>query len=93
MKKLYENILANVDVEWLMRNTRELWKKEFGQCSVNHHQAAEFVENLLCAQKLDHVEKILFPADGKAVCQDKIMPLAWSIYHDGRCVRYMRLSW
>lgn len=77
MKKIYDEFLKWIDGKRLMKHTEELWRREFGQTSENHRQAAEYVYDLMIAEGIPNAELNFFSADGKAVYHDCIMPLGW----------------
>jgi len=77
MKELFYKILKEINVSWLLDNTRKLTELELGQTFENYHKAAEFTLNLIKEAGLENSEIVSFPADGKTVYQDKRMPLGW----------------
>jgi len=77
MKQAYEKFLRRVDGEKLFRRTVELAAIEIGQTTPCHIRAAEYVRQQLVEAGIPGVERIDLPADGRAACQDKLMPLAW----------------
>ncbi len=76
LKSLMKDIYDGVDRDWMMKNTVDLWKIELPQTWTAYTAAADHTEALLKAEGFD-VERIVFPADGKTVYQDKRMPYAW----------------
>lgn len=77
MSNMIQQLRDEVDVEWMLDRTEQLWRKERGQCCGNYREAAIFIEELMGESGLDRVERIPFPADGKTSFQDKTMPMAW----------------
>ncbi len=76
LKNLMTSIHDNIDRDWMLKNTVDLWRIELPQNWSAYTAAADHTEALLKAEGFD-VERIKFPADGKTVYQDKRMPYAW----------------
>ena len=77
MNASFGKILKEVNIPWLMENSRKLMDMELGQTFDHYHAAAKFTAKLIKEAGLENCELIEFPADGKTVYQDKRMPLAW----------------
>ena len=77
MNNLFEKVLKEVNIGWVMKNTERLAKIEFGQTFDDYQKAAAFTADLIKKAGIKSCEIINFPADGKTVYQDKTMPLAW----------------
>lgn len=73
----YRELHSAIDVESLMRNTEALYNLEYCQNFRGYHASADKTVEILKAAGIPNVEKITFPADGKAAYQDKITPLGW----------------
>ena len=73
----YRELHSAIDVESLMRNTETLYNLEYCQNFRGYHASADKTVEILKAAGIPNVEKITFPADGKASYQDKITPLGW----------------
>ena len=73
----YRELHSAIDVESLMRNTEALYNLEYCQNFRGYHASADKTVEILKAAGIPNVEKITFPADGKASYQDKITPLGW----------------
>lgn len=74
---IYELLKNELDETRLLSQTEKLWKTEFGQRHSDYQRSARLVENMLIEGGLEGVERIPFPADGKTVFHDRIMPLCW----------------
>jgi len=77
MKALFHHFLERTDTDFLMRETEELWLKEFPQTFQAYHEAAFYVRDLLERSGIPNVKLHEFPADGKSAFLDARMPLAW----------------
>ena len=77
MQNFYHYFLEHVDPDFLMLETENLWKKEFGQTYQCYHDAAFYTRDLLVKAGIPNVELIEFPADGKSAYCDIRMPIAW----------------
>jgi aminoglycoside 3-N-acetyltransferase len=78
MKNIFEIILQEINTQRLMRNTAQLLEIEKGQTFEDYRNAAGFTAGLIKDAGISDCKIIDFPADGKTVCQDKRMPLAWN---------------
>lgn len=77
MKILFHRFLEQIDPDFLMTETENLWKKEFGQTFRDYRAAAFYTKDLMERVKIPNVELHEFPADGKTVMLDARMPIAW----------------
>lgn len=66
-----------IDGTELVRKTTELCHIERGQTFRHYHQAIDYICNLMRENGVPNIEKIIFPADGTTVYEDKRMPIAW----------------
>ena len=78
MKKLFKQFVRDIDSKRVMRRVEKLTALELPQTFAAYHQAAEYAKNMLEADGFEHVQYLEFPADGKSVYLDRIMPLAWN---------------
>lgn len=79
MKKLFNDFLKNIDGSELVRRTVELCRIEGGQTFSDYARSAEHILQKMKEYGFPNAEKILYPADGRTVYHDKIMPLAWDL--------------
>lgn len=77
LKELFDTFAAEMNLDLMLAQTETLWRKELGQRYRDHRRAALYAESLCRKAGLSRVERIVFPADGKTVFQDKTSPLAW----------------
>ena len=76
-KELIKKIYGRLDMDFAVRETEELYKREYGQTFDNYKASSEYLYELLKREGFD-AELYTFPADGKTVYQDKRTPMAWS---------------
>ena len=76
MKDLIERLYSRFDKDFVKKHTEELAAIERRQTFPAYNEAAEYTYGLLTNLGFD-AEIIRFPADGRAVYQDKRTPLAW----------------
>ncbi|MFB3892171.1 MAG: AAC(3) family N-acetyltransferase [Phycisphaerae bacterium] len=79
MKRLYDQLLKVVDTPWMLANIERLWKAELGQSFRCYHESARLTERILKDSGFTRVERIPFPADGKATYLDATTPIAWDV--------------
>ena len=79
LKELYDAFSNEIDLDRMMAETEALWRRELGQRCRDNRRAARYVEDLCRKAGLSRVERIVFPADGSTVYQDKTSPLAWDV--------------
>src|SRR5690349_11956156 len=87
----FSNVLAQVDMAWVMENTERLWQTERGQCFRHYRQAALLAEKLLRESGVERVERIVVPADGKTTYLDRTMPMAWDATRGTLTVKQSRV--
>src|ERR1051326_5918139 len=88
----FSNVLAQIDMDWVMANTERLWQTERGQCFRHYHQAALLAEKLLREAGVERVERIVVPADGKTTYLDRTMPMAWDATRGTLTVKQSRAA-
>ena len=77
MINLYRDFLKKTDADFLMRETENLWKKEFPQTYKAYHEAAFCAKEIAEKAGLPNVQIFELPADGKSAFLDERMPIAW----------------
>ena len=77
MKKIFRKFLALTDVDFLLNTTAQLTAIELGQTFPCYLKSAQLAERIMLELGLEEVQRIPFPADGKTVYHDVVMPLAW----------------
>ncbi|MBO4303820.1 MAG: DUF4910 domain-containing protein [Lentisphaeria bacterium] len=88
MISLYRKFLKKIDADFLMKETENLWRREFPQTFKAYHEAAFYTKELVEKAGLPNVELIELPADGKTAFLDNRMPIAW----DASCGRLTLLN-
>jgi len=88
----FSNVLAQLDMPWVMEHTERLWRTELGQCFRHYRQAALLAEKLLRESGVERVERIVVPADGKTTFLDRTMPMAWDATRGTLTVKQSRVS-
>lgn len=68
------------DAEWLKKHVCEMYRIERKQTFPAWQKSAQYAYDLLKSEGFEP-EKIDFPADGRAVYQDKITPIGWDCAH------------
>ena len=76
-KELIKLIYGTLDMDFALKETEELYKREYGQTFDNYKASSEYLYEMLKREGFD-AELYTFPADGKTVYQDKRTPLAWN---------------
>ena len=79
LNKYFHYFSRNINQDRLMSRLETLFTLESPQTSPAQEKAAEYTFNLLKEDGFTNVELLKFPADGKTVYQDKIMPLLWDV--------------
>ena len=74
-----KDIAAELDVDFLMKETAALTDLEYPQTFKARANAANYAKELLLREGFSNVEKVDFPADGKTAYQDKRMPISWDV--------------
>jgi len=77
MKEFFKQFASQIDSKRIMRRIEKLTALEFGQTFDDYHRAAEYAKEMLLEDGFDNVHYLEFPADGKSVYLDRIMPMAW----------------
>ncbi len=75
-KEIIKKLYSNLDMDFVIEKTEELYKLENGQTFENYKMASDYTYNLLEKEGFEPV-RYTFKADGKATYQDKRMPIAW----------------
>ena len=74
-----KDIAAELDVDFLMKETAALTDLEYPQTFKARANAANYAKEILLREGFSNVEKVDFPADGKTAYQDKRMPISWDV--------------
>lgn len=77
--RYFHDFSQKIDRERLMSRLETLATLERPQTSPAQERAAEYTFSLLKEDGFSGAELLKFPADGKTVYQDKIMPLLWDV--------------
>lgn len=75
----YHSFQQKIKGEQLFARMLKLGQLEYPQTSPAQEKAAEYTLHLLKEDGFSEAEILRFPADGKTVFQDKIMPLLWNV--------------
>ncbi|MBO4633361.1 MAG: DUF4910 domain-containing protein, partial [Lentisphaeria bacterium] len=77
MENLFKKIRSHLDAQMMAEKTEELCRIEMGQTFRHYHQAIDWICAEMKKVGIPNVERLVFPADGKTVYEDKRMPIAW----------------
>ena len=80
MKNYLKVFMEMRDETFLKVHVQELLKRELPQTYEANHSAMDYAEKLLNSLGIE-TERPDIDFDGKTVCQDKVMPLCWSVNH------------
>lgn len=80
MKNYLKVFMDMSDEDFLKNHVQNLLKIELPQTYEANHSAMDYAEKLLNSLGLE-TERPNIDFDGKTVCQDKVMPLCWSVNH------------
>ncbi len=76
MKELLEKNEIGSYLKWALEHTYEFSEAEYGQTNESYKRSARYVYKLLKEEGAE-AELLSFPADGKTVYRDTLMPYAW----------------
>ena len=79
LNRYFNYFSQNINQARLMSRLTTLSALERPQTAPAQQKAAEYTFSLLKEDNFSKVELLKFPADGKTVYQDKIMPLLWDV--------------
>ena len=76
-KEIIKKIYGTLDMDFALRETEELYKREYGQTFASYKQSSEYLYSLLKREAFNP-ELYTFNADGKTAYQDKRLPIGWT---------------
>ena len=76
-KEFIKKIYGTLDMDFAIRETEQLYLREYGQTFDNYKASSEYLYELLKREGFD-AELYTFPANGITTYQDKRTPMAWS---------------
>lgn len=78
MKSYIDIFKDEISAEFLKKHTVALMERELPQTTPAQHRAADYIYDLLKSNGVE-TQRHNFAADGKTVCYDAAMPMAWDV--------------